>query len=132
MIPHFYANALSYELVQTIDKNWWVCNQHHTAIFGPHADERVARRALRRAQGLPECHDDLTDQGCFVHTHYDECTSDEGDVESGPMVQYSPAYDIYEGDSHRLIFVNGCLEHREAINWDEERFFEGMSNGQEF
>lgn len=74
-------------------------------------------------------HDFLTDQGAYVHTHYDEEWEDNGDGESGPMVTYSPAYDEYAGETCYFIAQGGqlvdCFPRDIAQEAAFDKFMEG-------
>jgi hypothetical protein len=72
-------------------------------------------------------HNFLTDQGAYVHTHID-ADFDDGDPENGPGASGYDEYDLYEGDSHDLIFQHGMLVDMVLINWDEVRFFAGFED----
>lgn len=67
-------------------------------------------------------HEFLTEDGMYVHTHYDEEFEDRGGPESGPLVDYSPAYDEYAGESHYLIVEGGVIVHTipRNIRYEEE------------
>ena len=71
-------------------------------------------------------HNFLTDQGAYVHTHYDAEFEDVGGPESGPMIYGHDAFDVYSGDSHEIIIQYGLLQDVQLINWDEVRFCEQM------
>ena len=69
----------------------------------------------------------LTDEGCYVHTHYAESYEDIGNGESGPKLSGGPAYDEYAGDSHILYFDDdGDLQWMEARDIRREEFEDFM------
>jgi hypothetical protein len=72
-----------------------------------------------------QAHEFLTDQGAYVHTHV-EADFDDGDAENGPGVGGHDAYDLYEGDSHDIIFQRGRIMDLIPIDWDEVRFLGGQ------
>jgi len=76
-----------------------------------------------------QAHKFLTDQGAYVHTHID-ADFDDGDPENGPGTGGYDAYDLYEGDSHDLIFQHGKLVDMILIDWAEFRFFDGLLGGE--
>jgi len=72
---------------------------------------------------MKTAHDFLTDQGCYVHTHFD-ADFDDGDPENGPGTSGHDEYDLYEGDSHDIILQRGRLVDQVLIDWAQVRFFE--------
>lgn len=101
-----------------------VTNERWEVVANEIPTRRAALRVMRTLQGLPTCHDDLVDEGAYIHTRHPEQCGDNGDGESGPMPWYEPAWDEYNGDSHTLYFCGGVLVHVEEIDWDEVRFWE--------
>lgn len=68
-------------------------------------------------------HQFLTEDGMYVHTHYDEEIEETGDAESGPRLYYSPEYDEYAGESHYIFIERGVvLEIIPRDIYYEERF----------
>jgi hypothetical protein len=59
-------------------------------------------------------HDFLTDQGSYIHTHVD------ADLGAGGYDEY----DLYQGDTHNLIF-----QHGKWVDTVPFRFFEGLLGG---
>jgi hypothetical protein len=66
----------------------------------------------------PVAHTLLTDQGAYVHTHFDDTFEDVGDAENGPELTGGPAFDEYSGESHYLI-----IDHTTTFVHQQERDF---------
>jgi hypothetical protein len=66
----------------------------------------------------------LTDEGSFVHTHF-EAEVDDGDPENGPGMGFCDEFDMYEGESHDMVIDrSGLIVHSQVIDWAIVRFIE--------
>jgi hypothetical protein len=74
----------------------------------------IAKAVAMRKRQRPQAHDFLVDQGAYVHSHIDADRDHD-------------KFDLYEGDSHDLIFQRGRWVDTELIDWDQVRAFESFS-----
>jgi hypothetical protein len=48
----------------------------------------------------------------YVHSHEDEDYEDCGNVESGPMIRYQPAYDVYTSEEDEIFMCDGFVDRQ--------------------